>query len=51
VVFIADRSLLPGDPGGQTEAQKKGLYEMPFGELWSKGISIRSAGAGSIPAF
>ncbi len=36
----------PGDPGGQTEAEKKGLYEMPLGELWSKGISI---GQGQAP--
>jgi len=30
----------PADPGGQDEAQKKGLYEFPLGELWSKGISM-----------
>lgn len=36
----------PGDPRGQTEAQKKGLYEMPLGELWSKGVSI---GQGQAP--
>ncbi len=30
----------PADPGGQNEAQKKGLYEFPLGELWSKGISM-----------
>ncbi len=36
----------PADPSGQTEQQKKGLYEFPLGELWSKGISI---GQGQAP--
>lgn len=36
----------PGDPGGQTEAEKKGLYQMPLGELWSKSVSI---GQGQAP--
>ena len=36
----------PGDPGAQTEAQKKGLYELPLGDLWSKSISI---GQGQAP--
>ncbi len=40
------RVYFPADPGEQTEAQKKGLYEMPLRELWSKSISI---GQGQAP--
>ncbi len=36
----------PGDPGGADEKQKKGLYEVPLGTLWSKGITI---GQGQAP--
>ena len=36
----------PADPGGATDAQKKGLYEMPLGDLWSKSISV---GQGQAP--
>ncbi|MBV8833216.1 MAG: glutathione-independent formaldehyde dehydrogenase [Acidobacteriaceae bacterium] len=36
----------PGDPGGPDEKAKQGIYEVPLGELWTKGISI---GQGQAP--
>lgn len=36
----------PSDPGGVNEAAKKGLYQMPLGELWDKGVTI---GQGQAP--
>lgn len=35
-----------GDPGGKTEKEKQGIYEVPLGALWSKGITI---GQGQAP--
>jgi glutathione-independent formaldehyde dehydrogenase len=37
----------PLDPGAATEQEKTGYLSLPFGELWSKGISV---GAGQAPA-
>ncbi|KAG4421294.1 hypothetical protein IFR04_005596 [Cadophora malorum] len=33
---------LPQDPRGATPALKKGIFEIPFGESWFKGQTIRS---------
>ncbi|CZS92769.1 hypothetical protein WAI453_006574 [Rhynchosporium graminicola] len=33
---------LPQDPRGTTPALKKGIFEIPFGESWFKGQTIRS---------
>jgi glutathione-independent formaldehyde dehydrogenase len=35
-----------GDPGGRDEKTKKGIYELPLGALWEKGIAI---GQGQAP--
>ncbi len=34
------------DPGGATEAAKKGVYMIPWGNMWAKGLSI---GTGQTP--
>jgi glutathione-independent formaldehyde dehydrogenase len=36
----------PGDPGGKDEDAKKGIYKLPMGEFFEKGISI---GMGQCP--
>lgn len=36
----------PADPGGNTEQAKQGIYPIPLGEMWNKGISI---GMGQCP--
>ncbi len=37
---------LPQDPGARTDAQKHGRFELPWGELWEKGITV---GQGQCP--
>jgi glutathione-independent formaldehyde dehydrogenase len=38
--------FLPEDPGGKDDAAKRGTYALPWGTLWSKGISV---GMGQTP--
>jgi glutathione-independent formaldehyde dehydrogenase len=38
---------MPQDPGAPSDQEKHGMLTLPFGELWSKGISV---GTGQAPA-
>lgn len=37
---------VPNDPGGSDKQEKEGVYPLPFGLLWSKGLSL---GTGQAP--